>query len=186
MKKIYLDDNLTKKINSIIQQDATAKYQYIQFQATDMKFPKEIISFEQNCFIMGGSYNDKGVILVLIPNTHPKLNGAKNKYDEFELLKNYTLHIENTCGNLIRYYVADDTEILDEVEKEYLSFVFKPFAKRIISVRKVQNSNNGYQKLVVAFYDKTKMIMPRFEYNTMYRDMELNVAYTLEELGIQK
>lgn len=183
MKKIYLDDNLTKKIDGIIEQDTTVKYQFIQFQSTTMKFPIKD-NIEEDCFIMGSSYNNRGIIFALIPNSSSKLNNVKNSYGDFKLLKNYKLYVEARMGREVRYYVIDDTEVLDKKEKEYLSFVFKPFAKRILSVTKVQNSNNGYQKLVVAFYDKTKMIMPRFEYNTMYRGMELNVTYTIEELGL--
>ena len=72
--------------------------------------------------------------------------------------------------------------ILDDVEKDYLSAVIKPFRKRI--------------KYIVIWYDGSKkfihielsggdcMNFPNFKTNTMYKGMEPNKRYTLDELGL--
>lgn len=78
--------------------------------------------------------------------------------------------------------------ILDDVEKEYLSAVIKPFRDRTISIRKYRYNQDEYIGLYVKYYAETddcEMItLPLFKKGTMYKGMELKKEYTLEELGI--
>lgn len=76
---------------------------------------------------------------------------------------------------------SENSEILDQKEKEYLNVVIKPFKNRVISIKKV--------RLVVTEYVEIKlsgetMNLPAFKKGKMYKGMEANKQYTLEELGL--
>lgn len=83
-------------------------------------------------------------------------------------------------------------DILDEKEKEYLGNVIKPFRDRIISVVKnvaCTATNAAYICIFVrpnvhmVLGDDT-LRLPLFAKNTMYKNMQFDVEYTLEELGL--
>lgn len=74
-------------------------------------------------------------------------------------------------------YVPD---ILTDKEKAYLSAVIKPFRERVECVRKM-----GFKKEFLKIYLKNETIsFPFFTKGTMYKGMETDKAYTLEELGL--
>lgn len=78
--------------------------------------------------------------------------------------------------------------ILDDVEREYLKAVFKPFASRIELIKK-QRCNEmweGMEYIEVLMKDPAgdNTGFPVFKAGTMYKGMMPNKAYTLEELGI--
>ena len=73
--------------------------------------------------------------------------------------------------------------ILDDVEKDYLSAVIKPFRKRIkyIVIRKIGSK----QFVHIELYDGDDDVnLPRFKANTMYKGMEPKKHYSLDELGL--
>jgi len=73
--------------------------------------------------------------------------------------------------------------ILDEKEKEYLSAVIKPWENRIKSIAKHHYKGEEY----VYFYCSgigNSFGLPYFSEGTMYKGMELDKEYTLEELGL--
>ena len=72
-------------------------------------------------------------------------------------------------------------EILDKEEKEYLSAVIKPFRNKIEYIMK--NYNPKGQWIEILFEDGY-FDFPTFKENTMYKGMELQKEYTLEELGL--
>ena len=78
--------------------------------------------------------------------------------------------------------------ILDDVEREYLKAVFKPFASRIKWVKKQccneRWANMEYIKALMADPADDYTCLPVFKAGTMYKGMMPNVTYTLEELGI--
>ena len=83
-------------------------------------------------------------------------------------------------------------DILNEKEKEYLGNVIKPFRDRIISVVKnvaCTATNAAYICIFVrpnvhmVLGDDT-LRLPLFAKNTMYKNMQFDVEYTLEELGL--
>ena len=71
--------------------------------------------------------------------------------------------------------------ILDDVEKEYLSAVIKPFRKRIKYI--VIWYDGSEQFLHIELYDEY-INFPNFKANTMYKGMEPKKQYTLDELGL--
>lgn len=78
--------------------------------------------------------------------------------------------------------------ILDDIELEYLKTVFKPFANRIEYVKKQQCKEMWkgmeYIKVIMTYPAGDNTCFPVFEAGTMYKDMNPDKEYTLEELGI--
>lgn len=72
-------------------------------------------------------------------------------------------------------------EILDEAEKNYLKGVIRPFRDEVKYIVKRNVRNNECLRIVL----KTDNIgLPNFEKGSMYKGMEVNEEYTLEELGL--
>lgn len=76
-------------------------------------------------------------------------------------------------------------KILTDEEKAYLSAVIKPFRKRIEYVEKTDNYYvDGKQFLSIGLVTDDHCYLPFFKKGTMYKGMEANECYTLEELGL--
>lgn len=75
-------------------------------------------------------------------------------------------------------------EILDEAEKEYLHAVIKPFKKQVafINLRKRFDDNRVY--IYIKLKNNDFAVLPFFEKGTMYKNMQINREYTLQELGL--
>lgn len=79
--------------------------------------------------------------------------------------------------------------ILDDIEKEYLSNVIKPFRNRVSSIAKVKDLTfsdlNYYIDIHIDNNDDDFCFLPSFKSSTgMYKNMEVNRKYTLKELGL--
>ena len=77
--------------------------------------------------------------------------------------------------------------VLTDMEKEYLSNIIKPFRDSVVTIAK----RNCYDDC--AYFIQIKVIqnkcpeyinLPYFEKGRMYKGMEANKDYTLEELGL--
>ena len=75
-------------------------------------------------------------------------------------------------------------QVLAEKEKEYLSYVIKPFRNRIKCFYKWTCEDCNYEQLMAPCIDYSHLDFPSFEKNTMYKGMEPNKKYTLEDLGL--
>lgn len=71
--------------------------------------------------------------------------------------------------------------ILDKVEKRYLEGVLRPFKDRVIYIKKNQNK---YGQWIFVDFEKDNFYLPYFQEDTMYKGMELDKEYSLEELGL--
>ena len=80
--------------------------------------------------------------------------------------------------------------VLDEEEKKYLSAVIKPFRDRVIYIKKIDiylccNKDCEY---IFGELDNKDYVdaftLPYFPKGNMYKGMETNKKYTLEELGL--
>ena len=89
-------------------------------------------------------------------------------------------------GRWAKLILETEEPILDDVEKEYLSGVIRPFRDKIKFIRKNCIYGQEYINVVYnsKFKDDTNFCLPLFETNTMYKGMELNKEYTLKELGL--
>ena len=81
--------------------------------------------------------------------------------------------------------------ILTKKEKEYLSNIVKPFRDRKVVIEKYEYPQNEHKneciQISVEFYDKTggeTVSLPIFKKGTMYKGLESNKCYTLEDLGL--
>ena len=74
--------------------------------------------------------------------------------------------------------------ILDEVERKYLSYGIRPFREKIECIYKHQMSYSDKYYIAVRLKDGDSLMYLRFKGNTMYKGMEVEKEYTLEELGL--
>lgn len=115
-------------------------------------------------------------------------------YEPTTTIENYTFDIENyKQRNMlsndidkkiknIRIVYEFEQEILDEAEKEYLSNVIKPFRNKVVSISK--NKCIDEDAYIVIELKEDDICLPYFNSKSMYRGMEINKEYTLEELGL--
>lgn len=76
-------------------------------------------------------------------------------------------------------------EILDKAEKRYLRGIIRPFRHKVEFIKKCDSvicKDNSYMYIYIK--NENSITLPYFERNTMYKGMELNKHYTLEELGL--
>ena len=78
--------------------------------------------------------------------------------------------------------------ILDDVEREYLGNIIKPFRNKVEWVRKFSSPNHrNLEYIKISYQDSTHsnvLNFPDFKVGTMYRGMKIGKSYTLKELGI--
>lgn len=72
--------------------------------------------------------------------------------------------------------------ILDEKEKEYLSNVIKPFRDDVKCI--IKYSVDYVEWITICMKTCHDMDFPIFSVGTMYKGLELNKEYSLEELGL--
>lgn len=73
--------------------------------------------------------------------------------------------------------------ILDDVEKAYLSSIIKPFRKDVAHITKMDITYSKREFICIRI-NRECIIFPKFAKGTMYKGMEVNKRYTLEELGL--
>lgn len=79
-------------------------------------------------------------------------------------------------------YVPD---ILTDKEKAYLSAVIKPFREEVESIKKLENYYTAQEYIHIALKKGTDYCsLPWLRKGTMYKGMEADKEYTLEELGL--
>lgn len=73
-------------------------------------------------------------------------------------------------------------EILDEEEKRYLEGVIRPFRDKVKNI--IKNTNYSHQCYIGIRLEHEGIALPYFKENIMYKGMEIDRMYTLEELGL--
>ena len=75
--------------------------------------------------------------------------------------------------------------ILDDEEKKYLSRIIKPWRDKAKFIIKQKCDEGEYITIIFSeYYTDCEMPFPIFETGTMYKGMEINNVYTIEELGL--
>lgn len=75
--------------------------------------------------------------------------------------------------------------ILTDKEKAYLSAVIKPFREKVKCINKTyQDIINQITYIRIDMLNEDFASFPSFERETMYKGMEIEKGYTLEELGL--
>ena len=133
------------------------------------KYKDEIIEEYQNLIktnVIDGDGNkmNKAIKIIAYKHCGKTLIGASNPFKW--LCEEYKEHI------------------LDDVEKEYLLAVIKPFRKKISCIRKSKDSRKGKNYIKIEFCDGDRMFFPNLSNDEMYKGMEPGRNYTLEELGL--
>lgn len=72
--------------------------------------------------------------------------------------------------------------ILDDKEKEYLSFVIRPWRNRVKYITKEGGLNQEF--INIETDELLSVMLPCFKAGTMYKDMKLNRRYSLKELEL--
>ena len=81
--------------------------------------------------------------------------------------------------------IEEAQELLTEEEKEYLSNVIKPFRKEISYINKVSHmETKPLQYIMIWFKNNDTMCFPDLNEGKHYKNMGLDIKYTLEELRI--
>ncbi len=76
------------------------------------------------------------------------------------------------------------SEILDEAEKRYLRGVIRPFRSKVLQIAKKYDNFTGLEYIRIIIKDDVSLEFPSFSKNIMYKNMEEDKEYTLEELGL--
>lgn len=96
----------------------------------------------------------------------------------------YNMDYYGKKKSLVDWLLQDYKEpILDDVEKEYLSAVIKPFRKEVATISKF-NSFDGSQYIYIGMKDRRGSNLPTFPKGTMYKGMIEGIHYSLKELGL--
>ena len=75
--------------------------------------------------------------------------------------------------------------ILDDAERRYLSAVIKPFRNDVTEIRKRSCKPYEYLRINGRFNNGVNyFFLPNFDAGTMYKGMDPDRWYTLEELGL--
>ena len=97
----------------------------------------------------------------------------------------------NTLGKIIKIEEPEyktvyesKVEILDETEKRYLRGVIRPFRSKVLQIAKKYDHFTELEYIRIIIKDDVSLEFPSFSKNTMYKSMELDKKYTLEELGL--
>lgn len=77
-----------------------------------------------------------------------------------------------------------DPKILTDKEKNYLSAVIKPWKNKIKFIEKFEDTYDKERILIWIIGDCRNIYLPQFEKGKMYKGMEVDKKYTLEELGL--
>ena len=90
-------------------------------------------------------------------------------------------------NNLIALsWLLEEHRILEKDERAYLSNVIKPFKDSVKYIEKEGNSRDKLSAKIVIYYGSfsSAIYLPPFNIRLMYKGMELNKKYALEELGL--
>ena len=125
-------------------------------------------------------------------NDFKQVESLDKVYDMFSLKKpqNYYYYTKEMIAEVKRpkyetIYKREEP-ILNKKEKEYLGNVIKPFRDR---VKYIVKSNCFIKDFISIFLyndfkDVESIEFPYFQKDTMYKNMEKDKEYTLEELGL--
>lgn len=95
------------------------------------------------------------------------------------------------CKKRFREWLLEEYKepILDDAERKYLSAVIKPFKANVTGICKLRFYSyfcciRIYAESIPSEVRADVIDLPLFEIDTMYKGMETNKHYSLEELGL--
>lgn len=112
-------------------------------------------------------------------------NEIGNYHNKIHSMRDRNNYMKEQLKELIKESKKEENKpILDDVEKEYLSVVIRPFKDKVKYIRKWGNSRGKY--IEIGILNDSVIIFPYFKKNTMYKGMEAGKKYTLKELGLDE
>ena len=96
-------------------------------------------------------------------------------------------HCDECRAENIKWLCSEYKEpILDDEEREYLSAVIKPFRKDVEYIVKLPKFEWIQEEIYIHIGRSWRgnIELPTFKKGAMYKGMEINKRYTLEELGL--
>ena len=89
-------------------------------------------------------------------------------------------------GDMEPTYIEDiiNPPIINESERRYLSAVIRPFRDQVLYIVKGDTRGSAKECISIHFEKSEFICFPKFKKGTMYKGMETNKEYTLEELGL--
>lgn len=103
------------------------------------------------------------------------------KIIQFGLVDTYKTLRHSTLSELLAGELEIEQPILDDVEKRYLEGVLRPFKDKVEFIKKDQND---YGQWISIELKEDWFCLPYYEIDKMYKGMELDKEYTLQELGL--
>lgn len=104
-----------------------------------------------------------------------------------DLTEVYKANYYENKKSLVDWLLQDYKEpILEEDEREYLAAVIRPFKENVCTVCKkyIQSCSGLSYEYIVVKLNAERWGFPKFVEGTMYKGMELDKEYSLEELGL--
>ena len=106
-----------------------------------------------------------------------------------EIENKYDVKIKKVVRPIGYKQIYEKKEILDEAEKRYLEAVIRPFKEDVRAISKRQNpfiysSDCKDYYINIVLDDCDEFSLPYFKNREMYKGMETNKYYTIEELGL--
>lgn len=119
-----------------------------------------------------------------------KYSDTDNRRKFIILVKNekvdeFSLDSDTTSLYAFKRWLGMERNILNDAERRYLAGVIKPFRYEIKSVEKIRDWPKSLDR--ICFYMKNYedvWYLPAFKVETMYKGMEVDKEYTVEELGL--
>lgn len=153
------------------------------FKKKDLK-DGDVVTYRngwKRTFIEGKLINEEGTISKTIDEYNENLEnlsfGGPSKENDLNIVK-----VERP----IKYQTVYEykPEILDEAEKRYLKGVIRPFRSKVLQIAKKYDCFTELEYIKITIKDDASLEFPSFSKNTMYKNMEIDKKYTLEELEL--
>lgn len=126
---------------------------------------------------LGKNFNIKG------SKRNPFFINYNGLYDRDGFIDPFILH------RLLTGELSIEKDILTDKERHYLASVIEPerIYKNVVCIEKCQHYNDCYISIQLDVKNENEgLYLPYFKENEMYVGMEVNKAYTLRELGLEK
>ncbi len=112
--------------------------------------------------------------------------GVLEIYNPYMLRDNFLYdRDDHACSTTLNYLLSGfyeiEQSILTKKEKTYLEGVLRPFKNKVEFIKKDQNN---YGECIHFNLKEDYFVLPYFEKDTMYKGMEIDKHYTVEELGL--
>ena len=107
--------------------------------------------------------------------------GLRKRHITLEEWVNSSILVDLLLGKV--EIVKTDKPILDNIEKNYLSNIIKPFKDRVDYIAKI-NLSNRREYIFIKMKNYEIIYLPFFTAGTMYKGMKNDKNYTLKDLDL--